>query len=68
MLSPCLVTHQHLYTGSQGLRAVFAEYDADGSGTMDAKELTALLKDLEFSVRDESTVRFRVKRKPGIGD
>ena len=45
------------FTGSQGLRAVFAKYDVDGSGTMDAKELTALLKDLEYSVQDESTVR-----------
>ena len=35
---------------------VFVEFDVDGSGFIDAKELEKLLKDLDFNVRNEGTV------------
>ena len=32
-------------------------YDADGSGSIDAKELESLLKDLDFNIRNKGTVK-----------
>jgi len=50
------------------LQAVFAEYDEDGSGTIDKEELAAVLKQLEVQV-DEATLEtvFRYFDKDGAG-
>ena len=42
---------------SDDYKDIFAKYDLNGNGSIDADELASVLKDLRFEVRQKSTVR-----------
>ena len=52
-----------LHNGDAGLRAVFMDYDKDGTGCLDAREFQKIADDIGFGTKNK--MRTRVERRTG---